>query len=106
MSQVLTNVEIASLVGAAVLKKEEGDIRVHVLSESLAQAEGYTPDRLRAQVYVVTDKELTEVRVGFSGNQGLAFHFKIFSDEATQERVTRYMDHYLTQHKHHLSMMK
>lgn len=106
MSHVLTNFEIASLVGAAVFKKEEGDIQVQALSDSLAQLNGFTPDQIRAAIYVVTDGEMTEIRVGFRGNQGLAFEFKIFSDEATDEKIKRYLSHYMNKHEKHLSMRK
>jgi hypothetical protein len=106
VSQVLTNLEIASFVGAAVFKKEEGDIVVHALSESLAQLNGFTPDRIRASIYVITDEEMTEVRVGFTGHQGFSFEFKIFSDEATEKRIQRYMTHFMNKHNAHLNMKR
>lgn len=105
-SEVLSPARIASLVGAAVLEKRDDEVEVQRSSMALFQVNGYTPDKLRAFIYVVIDWDMTLVRVSFSGNQGLSFEFKIFANEATEQRVRRYTNHYMGKHKHHLSMMQ
>lgn len=105
MSSILSPSEIACILGAAFLNKEEQEVKVEK-ADVLANLDGFTPDRIRLFVHVVREDDMTDVRVNFSGHPGHGFAFKVFTDEATEARIRRYTQHYLKRHQKVMSMMK
>lgn len=52
-----------------------------------------------ASVRVVKDGEMLSVRLNVSGGGELSTGFTIFADEATPERIERYLNHYAGIHR-------
>lgn len=104
--EVLSPARIVRLVGAIIFQQLEPDIEVQRPSMSLFQTVGYTPDGIRTHIYVAIDWDMTVVKVTFAGSQSPPFEFKIFANESTEERIMRYLTHYMTKHKTQLNIAR
>lgn len=94
MAQVLTSKEVTTLVVNKFLV--EGDWDGDNYHGRLASG------RI-ASVRVRETDGMMSVVLGVPGGGGLGTSFRIFADEATSERVTRYVEHMYLTHKKALS---
>lgn len=60
---------------------------------------GHLPSGRYANTRVSTNGELLNVGLNVPGAGGMSIHFALFTDEATDERVERYLDYYLGLHE-------
>lgn len=60
---------------------------------------GYLANGRYASVRVIKDAPMVNVGLNVPGAGGMGIHFSLFADEATDERIERYLDHYLGLHE-------
>lgn len=90
MAQVLTPKEVTVLIVNKFIAKGEWDGENY---------HGYLPSGRIASVRVHETDGMLSAVLGVPGGGGLGASFKIFADDATPERVTRYIEHIYLAHQ-------
>lgn len=99
MTQTLSIKEISSRMIELALS-EHSDTRDYALEGvKSVTTSGRLPSGRPASVRVSNDGTLVHVGLNVPGMGGLGIHFSLFADEATDERIERYLDHYLGLHE-------
>jgi hypothetical protein len=60
---------------------------------------GHLANGRYASTRVSRDGQMLHVGLNVPGAGGMGVHFSLFADEATDERIERYLDHYLGLHE-------
>lgn len=99
MTKPLNIKEISARMVVLALS-EHGETRENTLDGvKSVSTSGRLPSDRPASVRVSTDGTLIHVGLNVPGAGGLGIHFSLFADEATDERIERYLDHYLGLHE-------
>lgn len=99
MTKVLTTAEIADLFNSHVFSQQEerrlavGKAKGYHTYGRITTANGDRP----ASTTVRKEDGMISVRLGVPGGGNLTFSFSLFEEDATPERVGRYIAHHLKQ---------
>lgn len=103
MEPVLSASEIsARLVELALAESAPTETRIFESKGSTQvsfRTSGHLANGRYASTLVYVNGPMMQVSLNVVGMGGLSIHFSLFADEATDERVERYLDHYLGLHE-------
>lgn len=99
MSQVLSPKEISDrMISLTFSEQEETRDFKHEDGQVLVTA-GRLPSNRPARIRISHNGPIVKVGLLVPGGGGLSVNFALFADEATDERVERYLDYYLGLHE-------
>lgn len=78
---------------------EKTELRVDLTGTTLLRTRGRLDNNRPATVRVSKDGEMLTVSLLVPGAGDMSIRFTLFADEATEERIERYLNHYLGLHK-------
>ena len=96
---ILTLKEISNRIAQRCLYTSKGTETTDRNGVIFLRTHGYLDNERIAAVQVIQHGEMVNVRLVVPGAGDMGFDFALFADDATEERIERYLKHYLGRHE-------